>query len=168
MFLLTGFCIGRTLDETTEPALTTQGWPCLGLITRRSGQGVKMSGGSPHSHAAAVPGPQTVVVALPGEIDFSNDGQVQDTLTQALSDGTAVVVADGSRTSFCASSGVSALLAAHRQAATAGRQLRVAASPAMRRVLELTGADHVLDTYPTLTAALAGRARPPAQPPSWR
>jgi len=27
----------------------------------------------------------------------------------------------------------------------------------MRRVLELTGADHVFDTYPTITAALAGR-----------
>jgi anti-sigma B factor antagonist len=126
-----------------------------------------MSGGSSPSHATAVSGPQTLVVALPGEIDFSNDGQVQDALTRALDNGTAVVVADGGGTSFCASSGVTALLAAHRQAAAAGRQLRVAASPAMRRVLELTGADHVLDTYPTLTAALAGRARPPARPPSW-
>jgi len=126
-----------------------------------------MSGGSPHSQASAVPGPQTVVVALPGEIDSSNDGRVQDALTRALDNGTTVVVANGSGTSFCASSGVTALLAAHRHAATAGRQLRVAASPAVRRVLELTGAGQVLDTYPTLTAALAGRARPPARPPSW-
>jgi len=127
-----------------------------------------MSGGSSHSHATAVSGPQVLVVALPGEIDFNNDGQVQDALTRALDNGTMVVVANGSGTSFCASSGVTALLAAHRHAAAAGRQLRVAASPAMRRVLELIGADHVLDTYPTLTAALAGQARPPAQPPSWR
>ena len=127
-----------------------------------------MSGGSSHSHATAVSGPQVLVVALPGEIDFNNDGQVQDALTRALDNGTMVVVANGSGTSFCASSGVTALLAAHRHAAAAGRQLRVAASPAMQRVLELIGADHVLDTYPTLTAALAGQARPPAQPPSWR
>jgi len=98
------------------------------------------------------------VVALPGEIDTSNDHEVRDALTRALGDGTAVVVADGSGTSFCGSCGVAALLGAHRQAARAGSQLRVAASPVMRRVLELTGADHVLDTYPTIAAALAGRA----------
>jgi anti-anti-sigma factor len=96
-------------------------------------------------------------VALPGEIDTSNDREVRDALTRAHGDGTAAVIADGSGTSFCSSSGVAALLAAHRELATAGKQLRVAASPVMRRVLELTGADHVLDTYPTMTAALAGR-----------
>ena len=117
-----------------------------------------MSGGSPDPCATAVSGPRAVVVALPGEIDTSNDREVRDALTRVLGDGTAVVVADGSGTSFCSSSGVAALLAVHRQAATAGTQLRVAASPVMRRVLELTGADQVLDTYPTMTAALAGRA----------
>jgi anti-sigma B factor antagonist len=70
-------------------------------------------------------------------------------LTRALGDRTAVVVADGSGTSFCASSGVAALLAVHRQGVTAGTQLRVAASPVIRRVLELTGADQVLVIYPT-------------------
>ena len=84
------------------------------------------------------------MVALPGEIDTSNDREVRDALTRVLGDGTAVVVADGSGTSFCSSSGVAAW--------------RWTASPVMRRVLELTGADHVLDTYPNVTAALAGRA----------
>lgn len=115
-----------------------------------------MSGGSPDPRATAVQGPRAVVVALPGEIDTSNDREVRDALTRALGNGT-VVIADGNGTSFCSSSGVAALLAAHHEAATAGKQLRVAASPVMRRVLELTGADHVLDTYPTMTAALAGR-----------
>ena len=117
-----------------------------------------MSGGSPDPRATVAHGLQAVVVALPGEIDTSNDREVRDALTRVLGDGTAVVVADGSGTSFCSSSGVAALLAVHRQAATAGTQLRVAASPVMRRVLELTGADHVLDTSPNVTAALAGRA----------
>jgi hypothetical protein len=43
----------------------------------------------------------------------------------------------------------------HR-AAAAGAQLRVVVgSPPMRRILELTAADQVLNTYPTLAAALA-------------
>lgn len=115
-----------------------------------------MSGGSPDLRAAAVRAPSAAVVALPGEIDTSNDREVRDALTRALADETAVVIADGSGTSFCGCSGVAALLAVNRHAATAGKQLRVAASPVMRRILELTGADHVLDTYPTISAALVG------------
>ena len=108
------------------------------------------------------------MVALPAEVDVTNDGQVQDTLVRALGDGTVVLVADGRGTSFCGSSGVAALLAAHRRAAVAGTQLRVATGPALRRILELTGADHMLDTYPTLDAALAGAPDHPHIPPRWK
>jgi anti-sigma B factor antagonist len=105
--------------------------------------------------------PQLAVVTLPGEIDASNDGQVLDTLTSALDGGTAVLVADAGRTTFCGCSGVTALIRTHHQAAAAGAQLRVvAASRAMRRILELTGADQVLDTYPTRAAALADGQAP--------
>ncbi len=99
--------------------------------------------------------PRLAVVTLPGEIDVCNDGQVQDALTRALDEGTAVLVADASRATFCGCAGVTALLSAHHRAASAGGQLRVAASPAMRRILRLTGADQVLSIYPTLAAALA-------------
>lgn len=105
--------------------------------------------------------PRTVVVTLPAEIDTSNDRQVQDTLTRALDDGIAVLVADAGGTRFCACAGVTALLRAHHQAAAAGAQLRVVAgSPAMRRILQLTATDQVLSTYPTLAAALAHRQTP--------
>jgi len=101
--------------------------------------------------------PRLAVVTLPDEIDISNDGQVQDTLTRALDDGTAVLVADAGRTTFCGCSGVTALLLTHHRAAAAGTQLRlVVGSPPMRRILQLTAADQVLNTYPTLAAALAG------------
>jgi anti-anti-sigma factor len=100
--------------------------------------------------------PRLAVVTLPDEIDTSNDGQVQDTLTSALDDGTAVLVADAGGTAFCGCSGVTALLLAHHRAAVAGVQLRVVVgSPSMWRMLELTAADQVLNTYPTLAAALA-------------
>jgi anti-anti-sigma factor len=112
--------------------------------------------------AAASPRqPRLAVVTLPAEIDISNDGQVQDTLTRALDDGTAVLVADAAATTFCGCSGVTALLFAHHRAAAAGAQLRVVAgSPSMRRILKLTAADQVLNTYPTLAAALADRQAP--------
>ena len=106
------------------------------------------------------PPPLAVVVTLPAEIDISNDGRVEDELTSALGDGLGVLVADATRTTFCASAGMSALIRAHHQAQAAGTQLRVVASPAVRRILELTGADQVLDTYPGLADALAGRHAP--------
>ena len=106
------------------------------------------------------PSPLAVLVTLPAEIDISNDGLVEDELTSALGDGLAVLVADGTSTTFCASAGMSALIRTHHQAEAAGKQLRVVASPAVRRILELTGADQVLDTYPSLADALAGRHAP--------
>jgi anti-sigma B factor antagonist len=111
--------------------------------------------------AAVTPQPRPAVVTLPGEIDTGNDGQVQDTLTRALDDATAVLVADAGRTTFCGCSGVTALLLTHHRAAAAGAQLRVVVgSPPMRRMLELTAADQVLNTYPTLAAALADGQAP--------
>jgi anti-sigma B factor antagonist len=126
--------------------------------------GHKSQSGSPQpgtAGAAVSPQqPRLAVVTLPGEIDASNDGQVQDTLTRAL-DGTAVLVADAGATTYCGCSGVTALLLTHHRAAAAGAQLRVVVgSPPMRRILQLTAADQVLNTYPTLAAALADGQAP--------
>jgi anti-anti-sigma factor len=101
--------------------------------------------------------PEHPVIALPGEIDICIHGQVEASVSLALSDGATVLIADGSRTTFCDCSGVHALVRAHRQAVAAGVQLRIAASPAIWRILQLTGADRVLDTYSTVFEALAGR-----------
>jgi anti-anti-sigma factor len=127
--------------------------------------GHKLQPASPQPGTAAAAAspqqPRLAVVTLPGEIDASNDGQIQDTLTSALDDGTAVLVADAAATAFCGCAGVTALLLAHHQAAAAGAQLRVVVgSPSMRRILELTAADQVLHTYPTLAAALADGQTP--------
>ena len=126
--------------------------------------GHKLQSASPQpgtAGAAVSPQPRLAVVTLPGEIDTGNDGQVQDALTRALDDGTTVLVADASGTTFCGCSGVTALLVTHHRAAAAGAQLRVVvASPSMRRILELTAAGQVLNTYPTLAAALADGQAP--------
>jgi anti-anti-sigma factor len=106
-----------------------------------------------------------VVVTLPAEVDVGNSGLVQAALAGALLGAPKVVVADGTGTGFCDCSAIAALMVIHRQAATAGAQLRVVvASAAVRRVLELIGADHVLLVYPSLEDAQSDGSHPPVPP----
>ncbi len=80
-------------------------------------------------------------------------------LLRILDEGAVTLVVDMTATVFCDSAGVRTLVHAHRRAAATGAGLRVAVSTsAVRRVLELTGVDRVVDTYPDLDAAMAGRA----------
>jgi anti-sigma B factor antagonist len=124
-----------------------------------------MSGGSCRTRVTAVPASQTAVVPLPAEIDAVSVGLVEAALASALASRPAVLVADGTETTFCDFSGIAALIRTHHQAAATGAQLRtvIATSP-VRRILELTGADQVLLVYPSLPDAQADRPHPPAPP----
>ena len=105
--------------------------------------------------------PRTTVVALPIEIDAANVGLVEAALASALASGPAVLIADGTSTAFCDSSGIGALIHAHRQTAAAGGQLRaVITSASVRRILEIIGADQLLLVYPSLGDAQADRSQP--------
>jgi anti-sigma B factor antagonist len=130
------------------------------LTARLSRQVLVMSQGPRPTRTSTEPGFQTAVVTLPAEIDVSNGEHSYDALAGALRSGAAVVVADASGTTFCGCAGVTALIRAHHRAAAAQAQLRVAASPAVRRILELTRADRVLSTYPTVAAALHEQQHP--------
>jgi anti-anti-sigma factor len=99
-----------------------------------------------------------LVITLPNEIDVTNSGEVGHMLALGLADGATLVIADASATSFCGAAGASVLERARQQAVAAGVQLRVVASPALRRILGLTGADQALDMYASLAAALAAAA----------
>lgn len=115
--------------------------------------------------ASAVPGPPTVVVTLPAEVDAGNSGLVRAALAGALASTPKVVIADGTETGFCDCSAIAALMVIHSQAAAAGAQLRVVVtSAAMRRVIDLVEADRVLLVYPSLEAAQADGSRPPSPP----
>jgi anti-anti-sigma factor len=116
---------------------------------------------------AALP-PALAVIKLPTEVDVTNDDQILDALLSALDEDAMVLVADGSETTFFSCSGVAVLLLGHQRAASASAQLRVAASSAMRRLLQLTQADQVLDIYSSLAAALAGRPESALLPPPSR
>ena len=103
-------------------------------------------------------GSQTVI-KLPVEIDMGNADQVGSELLRILDEGAATLVVDMTATVFCDSAGIRTLVHAQHRAAAVGARLRVAVNTsAVRRVLELTGIDRVIDTYPDLDAAIAGRA----------
>jgi len=101
---------------------------------------------------------QVAVVTLPTEIDVTNADTVREELLSVLNQGTALLVADLSKTSFCDSAGVSALVRTFRRAAASESSMRlVVNTPAVQRVLSLTGVDRLVDTYPSVAASLAGQ-----------
>ena len=65
--------------------------------------------GSRRIHATPVPETQTAVVQLPAEIDAANTGLVEAALTSALASRPQVLIADGSKTTFCDSAGIATL-----------------------------------------------------------
>jgi anti-sigma B factor antagonist len=90
-----------------------------------------------------------------GEIDFTSSGPVQSTLTSMILPGGGTVVADLSQVTFIDSSGLGALVQAHRTGLERDTRLVVVASTPVRRLLRVTGLDGVLETYEDLAAAEA-------------
>jgi anti-sigma B factor antagonist len=100
---------------------------------------------------------QVAVVTLPAEIDVTNADAIREELLAVLNQGAVLLVADMSKTDFCDSSGVSALVRAFRHAAASATALRlVVTTPAVLRVLSITGVDRLVDVYPSVAASLAG------------
>lgn len=100
---------------------------------------------------------QVAVVALPVEIDVTIADSVRDELLAILGQGAVLLIADLSKTEFCDSAGVSSLVRTYRQASTSGSALRlVVGTPAVQRVLSITGVDRLVDVFPSVAASLAG------------
>src|SRR5690348_4044968 len=97
----------------------------------------------------------TVVVTFPGEIDMGNAARVEEELNAAFDGGAAIVVADMSGTRFCDTSGIHALVMAHKRAKAGNAGFRVVVrSGEVRHVLEIVRLDTVLALYPRLDIAL--------------
>jgi anti-sigma B factor antagonist len=104
---------------------------------------------------------QVAVVTLPTEIDVTNADMVREELLSVLNRGAVLLVADLSKTSFCDSAGVGALVRTFRRAATSASAMRlVVSTPAVQRVLSITGVDRMVDTFPSVAASLAGSGGP--------
>ena len=100
------------------------------------------------------------VVAAPEEIDITNAGKLRWALLKAAANGHGTLVVDMTRTRFCDSSGLHALIAAHKRAEAEDREvLLVIPSTAVLRVFELTGLDRMIPTFASLAEALAGAGR---------
>lgn len=114
--------------------------------------------GFPVEMAGGVP-----VVAAPGEIDITSADDLRTALVAAAARGHGTFVVDMSLTRFCDSSGLHALVAAHRRAqAEGGEVLLVVSDAAVLRVLAITGVDQVIPNFTSLDEALA---EAPAAPP---
>jgi anti-anti-sigma factor len=111
------------------------------------------------------------VVAGPEEIDITNADGLGAALDQAASTWHRTLVVDLTRTRFCDSAGIHALVDAHKQVQPEGGQVLVAVSgAAVPRIFEITGIDRVLPCFPSVAAALeyALAAKTPGPPASQR
>jgi anti-sigma B factor antagonist len=99
---------------------------------------------------------QVAVVTLPAEIDVATADTVQEELLAVMNAGAALLIADMRKTNFCDSAGVSALVRVFRRASASGSSLRlVIGTPAVQRVISITGLDRLVETFPSVAASLA-------------
>jgi anti-sigma B factor antagonist len=104
------------------------------------------------------------VVAAPEEIDVTNAAGLRAALLTAAghdaggdaAGGHGTFVVDMTRTRFCDSAGIAALVGAHKRAqAEGGRVLLAVSGTAVPRIFELTGIDRIIPSCTSLDEALA-------------
>jgi anti-sigma B factor antagonist len=108
------------------------------------------------------------VVAATAEIDVTNADGLRAALGQAAGKGSGTLVVDLTRTQFCDSAGMHALVDAHKRARAEGGQVMLAVSgAAVPRILEITGIDRILPRFDSVAQAVAGIpvAETPGPPP---
>ena len=102
------------------------------------------------------------VVTAPEEIDITNAAGLRAALLQSAALGPGTLVVDMTRTQFCDTAGLHALVAAHKRArAEGGRVLLVLRGATVLRIFSITGLDDVIPNFPTLEEALAAGAAGP-------
>jgi anti-sigma B factor antagonist len=100
------------------------------------------------------------VVSGPEEIDITNADGLRAALLESAGHGTGTLVVDMTRTRFCDTAGLHALVAARKRALAEGGEVAlVIPGAAVQRIFAITGLDHVFPTYMSRDEALA-QARP--------
>jgi anti-anti-sigma factor len=94
-------------------------------------------------------------VRFPEEIDMTNADDLGRTLLDLFADGAATVIVDMSHTTFCASSGFTALLRAHAHGPDDGGLAIAAPTRQFARTAALIGVDQVIQHYATVDDAVA-------------
>src|SRR5580704_6352819 len=108
------------------------------------------------------------VVATPADVDITNAAGLRAALLESAALGPGTLVVDMTRTQFCDTAGLHALVGAHKRAQAEGRRvLLVLPGATILRIFSITGLDQVIPNFPSLAEALAdavtrsGSARSP-------
>jgi anti-sigma B factor antagonist len=105
------------------------------------------------------------VVTAPEEIDVANAGRLRAALLGAAVHGHGQFVVDLTRTRFCDTAGLHALVAAHKRTLTeGGLVLLVIPGTGILRIFEITGLDRVIPHATSLEEALAQMPEAQARP----
>ena len=100
------------------------------------------------------------VVVTPEEVDITNADGLRAALLEAAAHGSGRLVVDMSRTQFCDTAGIHALVAAHKRAEADRGEIRlVITGAAVLRIFAITGLDSVIPHYASLEEALAATSR---------
>jgi anti-sigma B factor antagonist len=100
------------------------------------------------------------VVTLHGDVDVARGIGLRDLLAEIFATPGGAVVVDVTDVRFLDSSGVGLLVTSHRRAKDDGRAFAIAgAADAVRRTLQLTRTDRILELHETIDAALAAHRR---------
>jgi anti-sigma B factor antagonist len=95
------------------------------------------------------------VVATPEEIDITNAAGLRAALLEAAGRRPGGFVVDMSRTQFCDTAGIHALVLAHKRAGAEGGDIRlVITGAAVLRIFAITGLDNVIPYFASLEEAL--------------
>ena len=106
--------------------------------------------------ATVPPKPGISLVRLPCEVDLASAPQIRDDMLAALNRDGAHLVVDALDVIFMDSSGVNALVRARERAHALGGSLHVVTrSPAVRRVLQITGLEERLGLVGSVETAYA-------------
>ncbi|MFJ4953808.1 STAS domain-containing protein [Streptomyces sp. NPDC088760] len=98
--------------------------------------------------------PDRRLVTVSGQLDLHTAHGLADALEPLLGRNDQAVLVDLSGVTFLDSTGLTCLITAYRTArATGARLALIAPSRPVRTMLQLTGVDKVLDTYPSPEAA---------------
>jgi anti-sigma B factor antagonist len=97
------------------------------------------------------------VVAAPEDIDIMNAAGLRAALLEAAAHGAGTLVVDMTRTRFCDTAGLHALVRAHKRArAEDSEMLLVIPGVNVLRIFAITGLDRVIPSFSSLEEALAG------------
>lgn len=101
-----------------------------------------------------------IVYRLKGSLDFETAPSLRAALMEAADEGKHDIVVELAHLEFLDSSGLGALIGAHKRALEHEGRVRLIISPGpIERLLTITGLMNVLAVYPSIDAALEDRDR---------